>query len=138
MRIFSRITIVLVLILIIAMKSYANPMTDLELSYSYDDQILHVEVKHLVKNFNKEFIRKLVVVKNGEEVETKYYQRQGLRDKFVEDVSVMAVEGDKFAVEVFAKEGGSKSAEFTVPAQEQDQEQIQEEVMEDMETNDGK
>lgn len=84
------------------------------LNYDLDKAILHVEAVHPSDNWEKDYVRMMMVSLNGQMVSTLHYYRQTIYEGFSDDVPLTAKVGDVIAVELFCTDGSSKSEELTV------------------------
>lgn len=92
----------------------AHIFQGVELNYDFEGQTLLVEIKHVARDPREDYVRKLVVFKNGEEVLTKYYKVQINPSQFTEELSVEAEDGDQISVKAYAVEGGSRKQSIVV------------------------
>jgi len=108
LRMIKSALAVLVISLIICPMSYARPPTALDLQYDVENKILTIDVKHVTKNPRKHHIRKLVVFKNGEELEIFRYVTQATSQGFSQEFSMDTEEGDVIRVKAYCNEAGIK------------------------------
>ncbi len=102
------------LFIFIVPSSFATPPVSIDLSYDIESSSLHVEAIHPSFDLNKSYIRLMKVYVNGQEIEMFNYFRQEDYQKFTDDVSLVAKEGDIIKVELFATLGGTLAQEITV------------------------
>lgn len=121
MRVMKKISILIVL-MFLATSAFARPIQSVELEYDFEAQMLKIEVMHKTRNKTQEFVRKIVISKNGQEVEVRYYKIQPDPDKLVVDIAIEAKEGDEFLVQAFSNEGGSKEGVLKVKKNDQKEE----------------
>ena len=94
---------------------HATPPSSLTITYDYQTRMLHVSVSHQSDKLEKNFIRRIVVYRNGEEDESFYFPRQKVVSGLEEDIPYEAEPGDKIEAEVFCNQGGTAKAETEVP-----------------------
>ena len=97
---------------------------DVALNYDPGTQILKIEVSHVTNNVREHYIRRLVVYKYNQEVDSMIFPRQETPTGFTRDVPLAAQPGDLIYVEAFCKEGGTKKAEIFI-AEPQDAQEKQ-------------
>ena len=95
--------------------AYATSPSQMNLSYDQDKGILHIEAHHPSDNMNTHYLRRLVLYQNGTQIKEIFYFKQNAPVKFIENIPIIAKEGNVLAVEVFCVKGGSKRAEITIP-----------------------
>jgi len=110
------ISFILFVVCIFVSSVRAHPVRKIEMEYDHSQKMLHISVPHITSHVREDYIRKLVVDKNGEEVETKRYAMQNDPQALEEGIKVEAVEGDKLTVKVLVSEGGSYEETFLVPS----------------------
>lgn len=108
------------LFLCLAVPAGAHPPLDIALEYDHENQTLHVEMEHIVRNMKDHYIRKTLITKNNGTPIEEYSRRQTTPTSYVMDVPLPAKTGDQITVEAFCSEGGSLSATLIVPAPGQD------------------
>ncbi len=100
----------------LASSALAAPPTGISLTYDFDKSSLHVSARHPSDNMDKNYLRRLVIYRNGMEEQALTFARQKIAAGLEEDVSLSASPGDLVRVEIFASEGGKGSAEITLTA----------------------
>lgn len=101
--------------LIITSLAWANSIQEMRLGYNYEQQKLIVNIEFLVRDQQKDFIRKLIIYQNGKEFTTTSYSLQPEYGKFLAEVGLSAKENDLLTVKAFFSEGGTKEATLIVP-----------------------
>ncbi len=118
-RYFLKIFLIFIFLsLAFAQSIFARPPSAIEMSYDKDQKVLHIVIKHVSDNLPEHRIRKIVVSKNDEELNTFYYATQTHPSGQVQDVSVIAKPGDVFKGLAICREAGRKEETFTVPEDE--------------------
>ncbi len=104
---------------IFASPLFARPPREIIVDYKISEKMLTVEVKHPTHDPNSDFIKKIVVTKEGGEFLTFYFANQPDKEKQVLEVRIDAKPLEKISVEAQCKKGGMKKVTFTVPAEEE-------------------
>lgn len=102
--------------LLMAPAAGAHPPLDIALEYDHQDQVLRVNMQHIVHDMKDHYIRKTVITKNNGAPVEKSSRRQTTPTSFVLDVPLPAKTGEQITVEAFCSEGGSLAAVLVVPA----------------------
>ncbi len=103
------------LLLFLAQAVSAHPPAQLTLAYDKEKKILHVGMEHVSTSLREHHIRKLIVYKNDQEVESVNLVTQTTASTLVKDITVDAAGGDMLSVKALCSEGGSKEGSLTVP-----------------------
>ncbi len=93
----------------------ATPPSAINIEYNADAQALHIEIKHVSRDLNEHYIRRMVVTKNDQEIKKFTYSRQPSATGLSEDVALDAQSGDIIRVKVFGNKSGPKEETFVVP-----------------------
>lgn len=109
--------------LLIVPAAGAHPPLDIALDYDQQNQVLHVQMEHIVHDMKDHYIRKTVITKNNDTPVEEYFRRQTTPTSFVLDVPLAAKTGDQIKVEAFCSEGGSLAATLVVTAPGKDDKQ---------------
>lgn len=96
-------------------RAMARPPAEINLSYDTEKKNLHIEARHVTSNSRKHFIRRVVVYKNGEEIEKRFYVQQTTAAMLIEDLALEAVPGDVLRVEAVCNEAGRKETTLVIP-----------------------
>ncbi|MCA9408567.1 MAG: hypothetical protein KC733_07750 [Candidatus Omnitrophica bacterium] len=115
--------VVFVIFLLLCYPVFGHPPAKVALNYDFTNQTLHVEMRHTTNNSRKDYVRKLVVIKNEEEPIIKYYNIQTNTLQFSEDIMIPAQDGDKIAVDAYSKEGGHTFEQIIVEKDKKDEQQ---------------
>lgn len=100
---------------LLILPAWAHPPTDLKLSYDLTAQTLRMEMVHTTNNMREHHIRRVEISKNGGEPTAITVVKQAAPSSHVEELVFPASPKDTIRVEVFSKEGGTASAEITIP-----------------------
>lgn len=93
----------------------ATPPSAVHIEYNAGKKILHLEIKHISRNLNDHYIRRVNVTKNDNEIKKFIYPRQSSPPGFSEDIDLDAQSGDIIRVKVFCNRTGPKEEAFVVP-----------------------
>lgn len=96
-------------------RAMARPPTEINLSYDTEKRNLHIEARHVTKNPRKHFIRRVIVYRNDEGVEKRFYVQQTTATMFIEDLALEAFPGDVLRVEAVCNEVGRKETTLVIP-----------------------
>ena len=99
----------------IAGTALARPPAEMKLTYDAEKKNLHAEIRHVTSNPRKHFIRKLIIYKNGDEIENRFYVQQTTAAMLIEDVSLEAVTGDVIQADAICNEAGRKETTLVIP-----------------------
>jgi hypothetical protein len=99
-------------------SAWATPPQELTPSYDLKNKILTVSVKHITKDLDKHYIRKIAVVVNGEEQLVEYYKRQPEYMEFSYDFDLDHPPGTVIAVKAYCSDGGTKEAQMVISVPE--------------------
>ena len=116
------ILFVIMLMLTGSVHAQANAIQQIDLDYDIEEQILSVSIEHVSRDRREEYIRKVIIYRNGGFLLDEYYNIQRDPARFEEDYEIEAREGDEITVEAFAAEGGKKSASIIVKPKEEPEE----------------
>src|SRR3989338_5915853 len=86
---------------------FAHPPLSISAEYDSLKRVLHVQINHVAHDNDEHYIRKLEIIKNGEEPITMYYKRQQTPTEFSADISLEAQDKDVVTIKSFSNEGGS-------------------------------
>ena len=96
-------------------NAWATPPSSLTLTYDVDKQMLHVSAVHASERLDKHYLRRIVVFKNNEEIDTVNLTRQKAPSGVEEDIPVETVGGEKLSVQIYCSKGGLGRGEVDVP-----------------------
>ena len=102
------------LFLMIASSALAHPPSEIYLNYALEIKTLHIEIKHVSDSLREHHIRRLIVYRNDEEVQTLNFNTQkppGLET----DIIVETKPGDTLRVTAICSEAGNREQSLTIP-----------------------
>lgn len=111
----KRTSFFLFLFMCYAGSAFCHPSTGAALSYDQDSKTLKIEIKHTTSDMVKHHIRRLIVYKNKQEIQSFTIVHQTTPNSVVKEVSVDAVPGDILTVEAYCNEGGTTTQDLIVP-----------------------
>lgn len=95
--------------------AWSTPPDSLEVEYDLNAGVLVISGSHPTQDRLEHFIRRAVVVRNGDEPQKFYVTRQDSASGFKFSFPFKAEGGDQLQVEVFCSQGGSNTAAFQIP-----------------------
>jgi len=119
---------VFALFLFAAVPLSAHPPQNVVVTYDFESQTLKVSARHTTHDPREDYVRKVEITHNGEEVETVYHRIQLNTLTFQEEFSLPAEDGDLFEVTLFSSEGGVASGDVTVVEPDETEEEVSPEV----------
>ena len=94
---------------------FAHPPRDLKLTYNLATQTLRIEMVHRTSDMLDHHIRRLLISKNGEKPLSVTVVKQTTPSGHIDERVFPAKPKDTIRVEAFSTEGGTASAEITIP-----------------------
>ena len=104
----------LALVILVAGLVFAHPPKDMQLKYDETSQTLHIEMVHVTSDMFRNYVYRIVVLKNEEQVINQFFTKQKNPHDAIEDFSLQAVVGDVIRVKAFCKEGGEAEETLTI------------------------
>ena len=111
----TRMIMVAVLSLNIAVLAQARPPSTIELTYDAQKGSLHVVVKHVSENMRKHYIRKITVTRNKEVPVPYYYSSQTSAAEMMVDIPLKVMPKDTITVEAVCSEAGRGEETLIIP-----------------------
>lgn len=96
----------------------AHAPSEMELTYSHDEQMLLIDVAHETSDRDDHYIRKLEIFLNEEKVKDFYFKRQVKIKSLDKKYPVQAQEADVITVKAICRKSGSIEQALIVPAVE--------------------
>jgi hypothetical protein len=93
----------------------ATPANDVKLTYDAEKKILHISAKHPSTRLDHNYIRRIVILKDGAFDKEVALTRQKIAAGMEEDIEYEVSEGN-ISVELYSSEGGKATGELTVVA----------------------
>jgi len=119
----SKIALVFSVLIISASLSYAHPPSDIEISYSHENEMLSLKYVHVTNDRGKHYIRKVEILRTEGEPKKLYYVRQEQTKDIVKDIPIKLDAEEIITVKIFCKKGGISKKDFVVSeAEDQDEE----------------
>ncbi|HLF18393.1 MAG TPA: hypothetical protein VI749_05805 [Candidatus Omnitrophota bacterium] len=116
----EKIIAVMTAMLLFGVNGWATPPSILEIDYIKEEGKLYVYMDHLSRDHTRHYIRKVSIMKNGEEVATKTNRQQVDPNHYAFSIDVQAAANDEITVTTFCSEGGKKSTSIVVPKDEKE------------------
>ena len=101
---------------IFCFKAYAHPPSEIEIEYKNIEKILVIKIKHVTQRNRDHYIRRVVVIRNGEEIEKVSFNNQKPKGLEVE-IEVDVKTQDEVTVKAICSKAGSKEASIMIPEQ---------------------
>jgi hypothetical protein len=105
----------LLVMLCLSTTVWATPANGIKLTYDADKKILHVSAKHPSTRLDHNYIRRIVILKNGTVDKEVALTRQKIAAGIEEDIEYEISEGN-ISAELYSNEGGKAVGELTVVA----------------------
>ncbi len=112
-----KIILGVLLLLMMTGSALAHPPTEILLSYSKETKTLHISIKHISDSRREHNIRRVIVYRNDEEVQSLNYNTQkppGMED----DIVVEAAAGDTLRIKAICREAGNREQSLSIPEEE--------------------
>jgi hypothetical protein len=114
----KRLLFCLLLWSLVSVNVWANTPSAIEMDYLKDEQILHVVIKHISLDTRNDYLRRVLISKNGEEVKKFSFSSQKNTYEQVLDVPLELKAGDVIKVLAVCTESGPKEETLTIIAEE--------------------
>jgi hypothetical protein len=101
-------------LLIFPLSAFANPPSDVQLSYVQKDQVLQVTIAHYSFTPNYHYIKRVEIRKNSENPLVHEYKNQPDKSPFTYTYKLLLKEGDRVEVKAICSLYGSKSGSLTI------------------------
>lgn len=98
---------------------FARPPSEIIVDYKITQKLLVVSVKHPTHDFNHDYIKKIVVIKDGEKPQVSLFADQRDSKEQTLEIALEAKPLERIKVQAQCKEGGIKETEFIVPSEEE-------------------
>ena len=112
----SIVIVIIMGVVLSAAAVMAHAPSEMDLTYSHDEQMLSIDVAHEISDRDDHYIRKLEIFFNEEKVKDFYFKRQikitGLDKKY----PLKAQEADVITVKAICRKGGTIEEILVVPA----------------------
>ncbi len=102
------------LLFLTAPPGFPYPPQSIDLQYDAAGQQLLVNVAHISRHKNNQFIKKIEVVKNNGTPVVQEYRQQVDPNNFTTKIPLSAEKGDVIKVTAYAQEGGSAEATLSI------------------------
>lgn len=97
------------------LKAEAHPPSAIDLKYDAAQKVLSVEIAHVSKNPRKHRIRRVVIMKNNEEIQDLILVTQTTSQGLTLEKPVDAKAGDTISVMSYCSEAGQKTESLVIP-----------------------
>jgi hypothetical protein len=94
-------------------SAWGAPATNLQLSH--DLQKINIEADHPSDRLDRNFIQKVVVIRNSKDKQYFYFSHQTRADKFVTALDYVTNPGDHLDIELYSSEGGITKGSMDLP-----------------------
>ncbi|MFC1510104.1 hypothetical protein ACFL49_00385 [Candidatus Omnitrophota bacterium] len=91
-----------------ASMAFSRPPSSIELHYDQENSLLSIDVKHISRKVHKHYIRRVLLFKNDELVETFVFVKQQKPTGFLLEVSIDLLAGEEIRVKMICSKAGRK------------------------------
>jgi len=111
----KRMAFLLILSMIFVAPGQSHPPVKVRLGFNFETRILSIGLPHHVKDAVKHRIDKVVVMLNGKEIVSQFFNAQtSLKNHEIHYVIPSAIQGDEIEVTATCNQYGKKKAKLTL------------------------